>query len=94
MYAQWSVCAVAAGSEGANGIQIVSYRPDQGKVVQEKLEKFWVPGSRIRINNKSDRTMAYHSEEEIKQQVTYVRRVCCVGSIKEKLYAQCSQRKF
>lgn len=75
MYAHWRTYAVAAGGAGANGIQIVSYRPDQGKVVQEELEKFWVPGSRIRINNKSDRSMAYNSEEEVKQQVTYVSRL-------------------
>ena len=74
IYAHWSTHAVATGGAGANGIQIVSYRPDQDKVVQEELEKFWVPGTRIRINNKSDRTMAYHSEEDIKQQVTYVSR--------------------
>jgi hypothetical protein len=69
---------VLPGSKGADGIQVVSYRPDQRKVVQEKLEKFWVPDSRIRINNKSDRNMAHHSEEEIRQQVTYVRSLCCL----------------
>lgn len=35
-----------------------------------------MPDSRIRINNKSDRTVAYHNEEEIKQQVAYVCRLC------------------
>lgn len=64
----------ASKSKGAEGIQIVSYRPNEGKVVQEKLEKFWVPDSRIRINNKSDRTMSYHNEDEIKQQVSYALR--------------------
>lgn len=69
---------VLPGNKGADGIQVVSYRPDQGKVVQEKLEKFWVPDSRIRINNKSDQNMPYHSEEEIRQQVTYVSSLCCI----------------
>ncbi|XP_069688144.1 uncharacterized protein l(1)G0469 [Periplaneta americana] len=61
-------------SKGADGIQVVSYRSDQDKVVKEKLEKFWVPGSRIRINNHSDRQMVYHSELEIRQQTEYALR--------------------
>ncbi|XP_021920055.1 uncharacterized protein LOC110830013 [Zootermopsis nevadensis] len=69
-----SIRTTASRNKGADGIQVVSYRPDQGKVVQEKLEKFWVPDSRIRINNKSDQNMPYHSEEEIRQQVTYALR--------------------
>ncbi|GLH06311.1 uncharacterized protein GBIM_11797 [Gryllus bimaculatus] len=40
-------------------------------VKKEKLEEFWRPGLRIRINNESDRTQQYHEGDQIRKQVEF-----------------------
>ncbi|XP_066997680.1 phospholipase A and acyltransferase 1 [Anabrus simplex] len=65
-----------AKSKGPESIVVVSLQPPSGKdksrkVVKEPLHQFWTSGTRIRINNNSDRDHPYHDEIQIRKQIEH-----------------------
>lgn len=74
----WGVGLRVENSEGKGPetIEVANLYPNNEKnnkfiIKKNKLEEFWPPGTRIRINNTSDRHQQYHNGDQIRKQVEH-----------------------